>query len=645
MAAAREDRPRPRGRARQRRTGRRLPPAVGTAGSRLAKRRARRCTGMEEIAAASQDDADLFPRVAYTFHRWLVDSTSMKDDTAGIYVGQLRLLFQDDSRSLLAMASEEYFNIVKSSVPNLRTKGRRATCVRKFIDFWKARGGKMWSRKDGRGWRRVPPGAALYTLKPRGGGRPEEPGGDQAAQPARGAEVSSTHEAAVDGALPEAEAKARRQLAGEADARPEPKGEKRHGLRQRSVGTIKEVPLDGRVSRCQRLGSANQYGCQLRRVLVVQGSGSSDVDGRYLRFRSCSRGRPCYSRAGDHEMYLYWNRAWYIGSAFGSRDPAQAQAQIREAGPPDAVPCEPYPATWRGARRAIADEVPATERDTDGCGNLLNASAASTAKSSPPGNRDRSAGAASEALRRGAPELVRSLLSDAPFGAAARGEGETEPPEAEAAAASSSGGGSSSSSEESAEDSPPAVLAGWSTGGSAPSSGAAAASKGAAADFKEMLRDHVLRPPGGPADVARKLRRMRLCCQDGVAFEKSHLSRMRHRLSRVEMLGAVAELERELRAGGAAAEAQLDGGAHEAQEPSCAPSEVAPARCQPPDHRTAQPGPPALRPRIGLGTGPSGLPGRGSPTATAPSTGPPPRCPSCPTAPSPCSGSSSPARG
>lgn len=290
------------------------------------------------------------------------------------------------------------------------------------------------------------------------------------------------------------------------------------------------------------------------RVLIVQHSGNPSVDGRYLRYRRCSRGRPCYSRAGGRGMYLYWNGAWCIGAAFGSRD--LAQAQVREAGDRGSVPCEPYPAAWRVHRAAPAG--PAV-----GDGELR--------------------------------EAARMRVLD---GLAAAAE---EPPGDGGAAACSTGGGASSSREESDEDSPPSGLVGWSTGGSEPSSGRPA-SREAGPNFKGLLRDHVLRPPSSPMDVARKLRRMRLCCQDDVAFEKSHLSRMRpHHLSRIEILRVVLDLENEVR-GGTDPATDSDQRADEAASPlrrdgRAADGEAAPARFQPPDHRTLQPGPSALRPR------------------------------------------------
>jgi hypothetical protein len=85
------------------------------------------------------------------------------------------------------------------------------------------------------------------------------------------------------------------------------------------------------------------------RVLVVEASGSTKIDGAYRRYRSFSRGRPCYVKNGKHTQHLYWQGGrWRIGKDFGSKDSGANVKDFQEATTEKpCLPFEPYPSTWK----------------------------------------------------------------------------------------------------------------------------------------------------------------------------------------------------------------------------------------------------------------------------------------------------------
>ncbi|CAK0858258.1 unnamed protein product [Prorocentrum cordatum] len=140
---------------------------------------------MDELADASQEEEQLFPNVAFTFHSWMTDTLSMKEGTTKNYCNQLRLLFEEDGKSFPCMASPEYFTMVRNSPVNRRGNNQRSACVKKFMEFWSAKGGKLWNEKGG--WVQAPPN--LHTLKgPIGTGRSDGEGtsGSSLPRPAQG---------------------------------------------------------------------------------------------------------------------------------------------------------------------------------------------------------------------------------------------------------------------------------------------------------------------------------------------------------------------------------------------------------------------------------------------------------------------------
>ncbi|CAK0890423.1 unnamed protein product, partial [Prorocentrum cordatum] len=83
----------------------------------------------------------------------------------------------------------------------------------------------------------------------------------------------------------------------------------------------------------------------------------SKLDGPYRRFRSFSRGRPCYVKKSKHLVYLYWQGGqWRIGREFGSKDSMARVKDFQESKTETpCLPYEPYPSTWKVWQRADAD--------------------------------------------------------------------------------------------------------------------------------------------------------------------------------------------------------------------------------------------------------------------------------------------------
>lgn len=84
--------------------------------------------------------------------------------------------------------------------------------------------------------------------------------------------------------------------------------------------------------------------------MTVEGSGKHAVDGNYVRYKKCSRGRPCYQRHNDEldkkNYFLYWNRHWRISPNFGHKD-SICTLQDMSTDSVIVAPCEPYPQQWK----------------------------------------------------------------------------------------------------------------------------------------------------------------------------------------------------------------------------------------------------------------------------------------------------------
>ncbi|CAK0854981.1 unnamed protein product, partial [Prorocentrum cordatum] len=129
----------------------------------------------QDFADASPEDEKIFPDVAFTFERWMMESMFMKEASTKTYVKSLKLLFMEDGKTYAAMASPEYFEAVKKSPANKRANSNRTSGLKKFTEFWEHVGKKNWAEKSG--WLSAPGGKRAYFLEaPVGLGRPDGDG-------------------------------------------------------------------------------------------------------------------------------------------------------------------------------------------------------------------------------------------------------------------------------------------------------------------------------------------------------------------------------------------------------------------------------------------------------------------------------------
>merc|ERR1712216_874738 len=68
------------------------------------------------------------------FYQWMV-SEGRKESTCRQYLRNMILLYGDDGKSPKAMASQEYFRLVKDSPANKLCHGQRSAAVKQFRDY------------------------------------------------------------------------------------------------------------------------------------------------------------------------------------------------------------------------------------------------------------------------------------------------------------------------------------------------------------------------------------------------------------------------------------------------------------------------------------------------------------------------------
>eukprot|EP00425_Heterocapsa_triquetra_P040720 CAMPEP_0195089784 /NCGR_PEP_ID=MMETSP0448-20130528/28980_1 /TAXON_ID=66468 /ORGANISM="Heterocapsa triquestra, Strain CCMP 448" /LENGTH=167 /DNA_ID=CAMNT_0040123549 /DNA_START=59 /DNA_END=559 /DNA_ORIENTATION=+ len=106
---------------------------------------------MDALANATEEEAAALPDYICTFHQWML-SIGRNANTSKGYMRQIPQLFQDDGKGPAAMATEEYFNLTKTSWKNKSGNGQRSATLRQWINFWKdwVEAGKPLEKAAGR---------------------------------------------------------------------------------------------------------------------------------------------------------------------------------------------------------------------------------------------------------------------------------------------------------------------------------------------------------------------------------------------------------------------------------------------------------------------------------------------------------------
>lgn len=108
------------------------------------RRISRVATAMDGLPDATQEDEEVFPRILCSFHKWMLSDPTRKNNTAKSYVRQLVALFEDDGKSPASMASDQYYQVTKSSFKNKCGNGQRSSAIRLFRQFWALQSEGPW---------------------------------------------------------------------------------------------------------------------------------------------------------------------------------------------------------------------------------------------------------------------------------------------------------------------------------------------------------------------------------------------------------------------------------------------------------------------------------------------------------------------
>merc|ERR1712029_244567 len=90
---------------------------------------------MDHSVEESEEDQEVADILA-TFFKWLNDQPGRKEHTNRSYVRNVAFLFEEDGKSLEAMPTQEYWEVVRASPKNKSGNGQRAAAIRLLIPFW-----------------------------------------------------------------------------------------------------------------------------------------------------------------------------------------------------------------------------------------------------------------------------------------------------------------------------------------------------------------------------------------------------------------------------------------------------------------------------------------------------------------------------
>lgn len=90
---------------------------------------------MDRLEDATQEEEALMPRWIHTFHKWML-ARETKENTVKSYLAAFRLLYEEDRKSLAAMATQEYWQLTRATPKDARCRHRRSSSIGLWSEFF-----------------------------------------------------------------------------------------------------------------------------------------------------------------------------------------------------------------------------------------------------------------------------------------------------------------------------------------------------------------------------------------------------------------------------------------------------------------------------------------------------------------------------